>query len=92
LKADVISVKIGAYSFLKKITMEENNMKDPKVVTTTFKMSPEQKAMIENLDTQIEAAEQAIEGLEEAGMDVSALKPEMQLARKRREALLKYFG
>lgn len=62
-----------------------------KVIESKIKMTPEDKKIIENLDAQIIEAEQALDGLEAAGINVTALRNEISTARARREVLLKYF-
>lgn len=67
-------------------------MANEQVIQTSFRLSEDQKRVMNDLEGSIDQAEMAIQGLEEAGMDVTALKEELRVAKVRRDALLKYFG
>ena len=62
------------------------------IIPDTIKMTPEHKKVLENLDSSIQKAEHALEGLEAAGMDVTAMRNELNVSKARRDVLLKYFG
>ena len=67
-------------------------MEGDTVITTQFKMSEEDKKILEALEGSIVNGEKALEGLEAAGMNVDVLRTELKVARERRDALLTYFG
>jgi len=63
-----------------------------KVINTGIKFDAKTAEQLKNLDGIMEQGEKAVEGLEKAGLNVTALKEELAAAKLKREVLLKYFG